>query len=144
MVVKKNSNNPTISVLFVEQNKAGELARRLQKAEQDLGEKTGYKIRIVENAGTQLKRVFPSTNPWGTRDCSRLDCVICNQGDEDIQDCKRMNILYENKCTVCQVGKGESRDNGRGVYIGELARSLYERSKEQKADKEPGRMTATR
>ena len=101
-----------------------------------MGEKTGYKVRVVENAGTQLKRVFPSTNPWGTRDCSRPDCVMCNQGDEAIQDCRRRNVLYENKCTLCQVGEGENKDNGRGVYIGESARSLYERSKEHEADKE--------
>ena len=53
---KKSSNIPTVSVLFVEQTKGGELARRLQKAELELGEKTGYRIRIVENAGTQLRR----------------------------------------------------------------------------------------
>ena len=70
------------------------------------------------------------------RECSRPDCVICNQGDEDIQDCKRRNIVYENRCTLCQVGGEESKDNGRGVYIGESARSLYERSKEHESDKE--------
>ena len=62
--------------------------------------------------------------------------MICAQGDEEIQDCKRRNILYENRCTLCQVGEGESKDNGRGVYIGESTRSLYERSKEHEADKE--------
>ena len=74
---KKSSNIHTVSVLFVEQTKGGELARRLQKAELELGEKTGYRTRIVENAGAQLKRVFPSTNPWETSNKGLFKSRLC-------------------------------------------------------------------
>ena len=93
--MRKGKSIPTISVLFVEQTPGGALARNLQQAEVTLGMKTGYRIRVVENAGSALKMILPSTNPWGSSDCGRADCVICNQGDEDIQDCRRRNILYD-------------------------------------------------
>ena len=92
----------------------------------ELGLKTGYRVRIVENAGSALKMLLPSTNPWGNRDCQRLDCLMCNQGDEKVQDCRRRNIIYENRCILYQVRKaGDTfQKNGLGVYVGESARSL--------------------
>ena len=63
--VKPNQKNPVgrtmnniISVLFVEQTPGGALAKRLQEAETEINKKTGYKIIIVENAGSQLKRIL--------------------------------------------------------------------------------------
>ena len=104
-----------------------------------LGMKTGVRVRVVENAGTALKRVFSSTNPWGSSECGRPDCVVCSQGDEQVQDCRRRNILYENRCTVCQVGneKDDSKlsGTGKGIYVGESSRSMYERAKEHEADR---------
>ena len=135
--MRKGKSIPTISVLFVEQTPGGALARSLQQAEVNLGMKTGYRIRVVENAGSALKMILPSTNPWGSSDCKRADCVICSQGDEEIQDCRRRNILYENRCTVCHVGKEgeEFKKDGLGIYVGESSRSLYERSKEHEKDR---------
>jgi hypothetical protein len=135
--MRKGKQIPTISVLFVEQTPGGALAKSLQKAEVELGMKTGYRVRIVENAGSALKMLLPSTNPWGNRDCQRLDCIMCNQGDERTQDCRRRNIMYENRCTVCQVGKDGDKfqKDGLGIYVGETSRSMYERSKEHEKDR---------
>ena len=66
---------PTRSVIFMDNTAGGELARRFQKAEEDAGEVTGYRIRITESAGTPMGMLLPSTNPWGTQDCTRKDCV---------------------------------------------------------------------
>ena len=80
-ITKKQEQVPTLSVLFVEQKQGGALAKQLYQAELELGQKTGFRVRVVENAGTALKRVFSSTNPLGSKDCGRPDCIICNQGD---------------------------------------------------------------
>ena len=138
-ITKKQEQVPTLSVLFVEQTKGGALAKQLQQAELDLGMKTGFKVRVVENAGTALKRIFSSTNPWGSRECGRPDCVVCSQGDEKIQDCRRRNIVYENRCTACHV-ESKMEDpkltgTGKGIYVGESSRSMYERGKEHEADR---------
>ena len=58
----------------------------------ELGEKTGYKIRIGENAGSQLMRVFLSTIPRGTRDCARQDGELSRRMDgNDEEPSRRMD-----------------------------------------------------
>ena len=66
---------PTRTVLFLDNTAGGELARRFQKAEEEAGLVSGYRVRITESAGTALSMLLPSTNPWGPKDCERLDCV---------------------------------------------------------------------
>ena len=56
---------PPVSVLFVDNTKAGMLANMLQKVEKRLGGVTAYRVRIAESAGMALSRLLPSTNPWG-------------------------------------------------------------------------------
>ena len=46
----------------MEQTQGGALAKKLQQAELELGMKTGFRVRVVENTGTALKRVFSSAN----------------------------------------------------------------------------------
>ena len=88
-----------------------------------------------------LSRLLPSTNPWGTGDCGRGDCVLCSQDDEKKQNCKVRNILYENKCTVCNVDVKDGKNTkpflmaGKGIYVGESSRSMYERGKEHQKDR---------
>ena len=71
----------------------------------------------------------------------RLDCVTCHQGDERLIDCRKRNILYESECTLFKEAKragkegaGGSMMDGKGIYVGESSRSIYERSKEHQAE----------
>ena len=134
---------PTRSVIFLD-NTGGELARRFQAAEEEAGRVTGYRIRVTESAGTPLSLVLPSTNPWGPQDCGRDDCVLCQQPNEKRINCRKRNILYESECLLCKedkkvvkAGKDMERVqmDGKGVYVGESSRSLYERAKEHVADR---------
>ena len=54
----------TVTVLFVDQTVGGVLAKRLQMAEDRLAKVTGYRVRITETSGSQLRRVLQNTNPW--------------------------------------------------------------------------------
>ena len=45
---------PIRSVMFIENTGGGELARRLQEKEMELGQETGYRIKMAESAGTPL------------------------------------------------------------------------------------------
>ena len=130
---------PVKSVLFIDNTVGGELAKRLQEAEADLGKATGYRVRVTESAGTPLGMLLPSTNPWGPAECGRGECVPCAQQDKRRIDCKKRNILYENRCTLCNSEDqkdGKSLKDGKGIYVGESSRSLHERAKELGADKQ--------
>ena len=81
--------------MFVDNTRrGGELARRLQEKETDLGKATGYRVSIVESAGSPLGMLLPSTNSRGPPNCERLDCVPCGQGDDTRLDCRKRNLLY--------------------------------------------------
>jgi hypothetical protein len=129
----------TIAVIFVEHTKNGELAKRLQKAEDEMAKTTGFRIRVTEMAGSQLRRILPNTNPWHGRDCGRERCVPCGQGTENLEDCRRRNILYESSCVQCNppdtlYKKGAKLNNCEGVYVGESGRSLSEQAGEHHHD----------
>ena len=131
---------PPISVLFIDNTKNGTLAKMRQETEKRLGGMTSYRVRMAESAGMALSRLLSSTNPWGPGDCGCQDCNMCCQQDEQQQDCRKRNILYENRCQVCMIkveddGVGVNKD-GKGVYVGETSRSMYERTKEHQKDKE--------
>ena len=64
----------TVRVLFVDQTVLGELAKQLQKAENEIAEMVGYRVRVVESSGTQLCRLLPNTNPWAGQHCGRAGC----------------------------------------------------------------------
>ena len=61
--------------------------------------------------------------------------------EESRINCKKRNILYENLCQECNKDTEKVKDekflkNGKGIYVGESSRSLYERAKEHQAEKE--------
>ena len=142
---KRKSGPPpsTRSVMFIDNTAGGKLVKRMQNVELEVGETTDLRVRMAEAAGTPLSMLLPSTNLWGPSDCGRDDCVTCGQGDERRIDCRKRNILYESRCDLCnkeEVGSKrkelEELKSGRGIYVGESSRSIYERSKEHQADKE--------
>ena len=127
--------------MFVDQTPEGRLAKKLQAVEDRLAQASGYRIRMVELSGTQLSRLLPNTNPWAAQECGRLNCYTRTQGDENLEDCKARNILYESKCTLCNPEDVKKKNESsrklggvQGVYVGESARSIYERAGEHHGD----------
>ena len=132
----------TVAVIFVDQTKGGALQKRMQEAEDSIALMVGYRVRVVESSGTQLGRLLPYTNPWQGKHCGRESCYTCNQGGEDLQNCRKRNILYESICNECnpeeegkkKLEKFESFKKQQGVYVGESARSIFERAGEHRRD----------
>ena len=130
----------TKSVIFVEHTPNGELARKLRDTLEKVEHHLGCKIKIVEKTGTKLKDIFPLTNLWEGSGCGRADCYTCQQGSEDLPNCKKRNVIYESICALCNPaagGKGPLKKydgSTPSLYVGETARSLQERSKEHIAD----------
>ena len=120
----------------MEQTPKGELAKRLREALRGMEHTLGFKVKVVERTGRSLGSKFPLSDLWGGTKCGRTDCVTCEQVGEDLPQCTKTNMVYENICVDCNpaaTSKGaveEVRTEVPTVYIGESSRSLYERSKE--------------
>ena len=69
----------TSAVLFVENTKDGALARKLRELVERIQYILGFRIKIVERAGTPLKMMFPLSRIGQGRECGRYDCVTCTQ-----------------------------------------------------------------
>ena len=70
-----------MTVLFVPQTRKGELAKRLQKVEDDIAKVTGSRVRVMERAGTMVRRILHKSNPWAGGDCGRKKCLPCANSD---------------------------------------------------------------
>ena len=99
----------------------------------------GFKIKVVERCGRSLQSQFPLNSLWQGAKCGREDCVTCEQeGAEELPDCSKRSVLYENACLECipTAGKkGGPREQDvnpevPALYVGESSRSVMERSKE--------------
>ena len=140
---KKGPPPTTISVCFIDNTAGGLLLKRMKGVEEEVANKVDYRVRMMEAAGTPMSLILTKNNPWGTKDCTREDCTTCAQGDENMIDCKKINVLYESYCTLCNPGevKRGKKDEitflreGNGIYVGESSRSLYERTREHVADR---------
>jgi hypothetical protein len=139
---------PTTTVFFVDSTKGGVLAKRLRAEEDRLAALTGFRVKIVESGGSQLRQVLPNTNPWAGLKCGRSKCWTCGQNDETVINCFKRNVLYESHCTWCNPPEEDKEKSGkvggkggedkkledRAVYVGETSRSLFERTGEHLAD----------
>ena len=145
----------TVSVLFVPYTVGGELIRRLRHAEQEMTRQTGVKVKMVEKAGTKLVDMLHQSDPWQGGDCGREGCLLCrtkveNEG-KDRQDCTQRSVVYETWCLNCEKTDTEEKEDTEGEdrgdkkekrkvnvplykYIGESARSAYERGLEHMRD----------
>ena len=92
------------SVMFVPYTRGSKLAKRMREAESTLQDMTGYRLKIVERAGTKLEDVLVKADPWRGQDCARPNCLLCltkqRTGKLTTQDCTRRNIVYEIWCRI--------------------------------------------
>ena len=99
------TTNKVKGVLFVPYTPGGELAKRMREAEAKLETLTGYKLKVVERAGTKLVDILTKSDPWQGADCGREDCLLCltkaATGKNKTQDCTRRNLVYETWCINC-------------------------------------------
>ena len=135
---RKGDTGPleTKTVLFVEHTPEGTLAKRLRDQLGRMEGTMGFRIKVVERAGTRLKDLFSLTNVWGGSQCEREDCTTCTQEGEDLPDCTTRGIVYESICTKCNPGATRpgplvtANKTVPSVYVGESSRSVYERAGE--------------
>ena len=118
---------PTLTVFFVPKTKNGELASRLRQAEEDLSKLSKHRVKIVEKAGRSLKSILVRSDLRPEDSCGREKCLACEE-EKGRGRCKQRSVTYQTSCRACQEAGNKS------VYIGESARSVYERGLEHQDD----------
>ena len=64
-LTKGDGGIKTRTVLFVEHTPGGELSKRIRETLSRLEDMMGFRIKVVERTGTQIKDLFSLTNIWG-------------------------------------------------------------------------------
>ena len=123
----------TRAVLFVPQTPMGELATRTREVLERMKEVMGFRLKVVERAGVSLQNQFSQSALWRSLPCERKECIPCMQGGEEVPECTKTSVVYENICLVCNpsaASKGDLKTqetNTPSLYVGESSRSLQER-----------------
>ena len=126
----------TRTVIFVEHTPGGELSKRIREQLSRIEGMMGFKMKVVERSGTQIKDLFSLTNVWGGIPCDRKECTTCQQGIEEIPDCTRRSVVYESICKKCvpkatRPGPVDHPEvDTPCIYVGESSRSIFERAGE--------------
>ena len=135
------------TVIFIPQTANSKLAKMLREEEPTLERMTGYRIKYVEKVGTSIGGILCKSDHWAGRLCGREACLLCYTkqvtGENLRQSCTKRNIVYETWCQTCKVeSEKEAEAKGRDPkkiklykYIGESAKSAFERGFEHQNDK---------
>jgi len=152
----EKKKTPAKAVLFVQNTVNSELAHEIRKVVQTLKPWTGLNIKVVERAGDRLEDILHKSNPWEDIDCLRDACITCKTSVSSeklpLKNCKK--TLW---CEICEKPPEENKDTEKNDdtendaiivkdrkrdrevevktgkyyrYIGETARSVYERGNE--------------
>ena len=117
---KKNGQNKETSkeyksVLFVQPTKNSTLKKRYEETIR----KSKCPVKVVERAGTNIKRKLQKSYPFGEERCNSEECFVCVT--EGKGNCKTENVTYEIVC-----GKRDCEY----IYIGETSRNAFCRGRE--------------
>ena len=115
------------SVMFVQATPDSKLRRRLQ----DEVDRSGFKIKVVEKAGTRLVRMLQKNNPFKRRTCRDAQrCMVCkgNEGGA----CRESGVTYKINCLGG--GVDEAGEKCAGFYQGETDRNGFSRGCEHDND----------
>ena len=144
---KKSTDRPMVrSVMFVPFTWDGILVKRLRSSEERMAPLTNWRVKFVERAGVKLQDMLHTSNPWQGEDCGREKCMLdqtkMETGKLKSQSCTRRSVVYETHCESCyereceeidqkeideKSKEQEKKEIKKYIYIGESARSVYER-----------------
>ena len=118
------------TILQVQSSQNSRLLKELAKVEPRLTKSSGYHVKLVEKGGKPLSKCF--SKDFNEARCNRVDCEPClNPARPGPTLCKVKNIVYESVCAECDAEfKLNPSSRHKGKYVGQTARTLYERSGE--------------
>jgi hypothetical protein len=129
----------TSTVMFVEFSRGGSLQKCMKEVLDRISPMLGFNVRVTEKGGSSLGSILSNKNLWRGEHCGRPKCRPCAQSEDKKEPCKARNIVYESECTLCNEPGSRKRNDKQGLkeskeqanlYVGESARSLFERAGE--------------
>ena len=105
------------SVMFVQPTPGSVLKAEVQK----IARRNKLKIKVVEKAGSTVKKVLQRSDPYERHCCGRAGCPMCESGRYG--ECRNRGYVYQWMC------KADGRK-----YRGQTVRSVFERTKEEVRD----------
>ena len=85
---------------------------------------TGYRLKIVERAGTKLEDILTKSDPWQVKDCNRKGCLLwltkSRTGRNMTQHCTRRTLVYETWCMTCYAKDEENTKKEAGDDMDKL------------------------
>ena len=103
-----------MSVLFVQPTVRAALKRKYE----EIIRKSECKVKVVERAGTNVRKKLQKSYPFQKRMCEENCFVCCSEGKGN---CRRANVTYVIECT---------RQGCKYQYIGETSRNGISRGRE--------------
>ena len=73
--VKKTNTCRIAAPFFIQATENGALASRIQMEEEKLGDMVGWKLKIVERGGRQLRELVTKSNLFSKEFCGRTECM---------------------------------------------------------------------
>ena len=103
------------TVLFVPPTPNGELAKLIQKREEELNKYSKLSIKVVEKGGVKLKDLLVKKDPFKKPNCTSKLCPICHETEFSMLNgknripCGTSNVGYRWICIKCMRGKRQDR-----------------------------------
>ena len=83
--------------MYCPYTKNSELAKNLRQEEERQMGMTGYRMKVVEQAGRKISELLHSSNPWRGQDCGREDCWPCKTkkitGKDKKKECSKRSLV---------------------------------------------------
>ena len=115
------------SVLFVAATPNSEMKKMVQETV----DRSGFKIKVVEKAGTRLVRALQRNDPFKPETCSDIQgCMVCR--GEKKGACRESGVTYRIRCLGHSTENTDERCDS--VYPGETDRNGYTRGNEHSDD----------
>ena len=119
--VERKEEKKVKAVLFSPYTKNSALAMKLREAEEKLATLTGYKLKIVERAGTKLEDLLTKSKAWQGIDCGRKLCLLCETkektGKNKGQDCHKRMYMKSGVSTAKRLEKRKWRESTRRMRM---------------------------
>ena len=132
---------PVVSVMFVPYTPNSQLIQKLKKVEAKVSQLTNDKIQHVERAGTKLRFLLVSSDPWSNSKCQNIKCLVCSNPFNTNFSCRTRNVTYKTYCLKCAEEAGANEKTLRNnvnssikFYFGETSRDAYTRGAEHLSD----------